>query len=302
LLNLPSTKGVLQHVDPAGWRVHRFGLPSHRWESLRDKVFWVTGAGSGYGRCIAMALAAAGAQVFITGRHTVKLEETRTSAGALGIEKERFVVSAGDITNEADMQRIVTALARQSSLYGLVHCAGLPLRDPSGWALSDLDMTQWNALIATNVTGAWLVTRSALPIMASSAMRIVFLTSEAGWAFTPGFGPYNVTKAALNNLCASYAAECAAHYPLKDIQINGLDPGEARTEMNQGSDVSPFAAVCMSLALLSHPSSGPNGCFFHRDGRHLAFARATAYPDSLFDSDVKPRRANPLFRFFRSRA
>jgi len=65
------------------------------------------------------------------------------------------------------------------------------------------------------------------------------------------------------------------------VQINVLDPGEARTEMNQGSTNSPFAAVPMALLLLSHPKGGPNGKFFHRNGRHLAFAYSDAYDSDL---------------------
>ena len=137
---------------------------------------------------------------------------------------------------------------------------------------------QWNRIIGTNVTGAWLMCRAAVPdMLAAGSCRVVLLTSEAGWAFTPGVGAYNVSKSALNNLGASLAAECAARYPAADVQINVLIPGEARTEMNQGSTISPYTVVPMTLALLSHPPGGPNGRFFHRDGRHFPFAYAAAY-------------------------
>ena len=137
---------------------------------------------------------------------------------------------------------------------------------------------QWNRVIGTNVTGSWIICRAAVPdMLAAGSCRVVLLTSEAGWAFTPGVGAYNVSKSALNNLGASLAAECAARYPAADVQINVLIPGEARTEMNQGSTISPYTVVPMTLALLSHPPGGPNGRFFHRDGRHFAFAYAEAY-------------------------
>ena len=47
--------------------------------------------------------------------------------------------------------------------------------------------------------------------------------------------------------------------------------------MNQGSAISPYTVVPMTLALLSHPFGGPNGRFFHRDGRHFAFGYAEPY-------------------------
>src|SRR5262249_20756044 len=141
---------------------------------------------------------------------------------------------------------------------------------------------QWNRLIETNVGGAWRVCRAAVPdMLAGGSCRVVLLTSEAGWASTPGVGDYNVSKSALNNLGASLAAECAARYPAADVQVNVLIPGEARTEMNQGSTISPYAIVPMTLALLSHPAGGPNGRFFHRDGRHFAFGYAESYDRPL---------------------
>jgi hypothetical protein len=51
--------------------------------------------------------------------------------------------------------------------------------------------------------------------------------------------------------------------------------------MNQGSTESPYAVVSMVLVLLSHPPGGPNGFFFNRDGRHLAFAYTQEYPQPL---------------------
>lgn len=278
-----STPGILQRLNASDWRNHHFGLPPARWDNLAGKSFWITGAGTGYGRCIAVALAATGAQVFLTGRRPVKLEETKAEAAALGAGVANCISVPADITDPADVARAVQIIGAQCShLFGLVNNAALPEPHPSPWPLADLDAAEWNSLLATNVTGHWLVSKFALPLMtAGPACRAVFMTSEAGWAFTPGFGPYNLTKAALNNLGASLAAECAARYPEKDIQINALVPGEARTEMNGGSAESPYAVVCMSLLLLSHPASGPNGCFFHRDGRHLTFAYAPAYHKSL---------------------
>ena len=280
-----STPGILQHLNPKDWRAHRFGLPVERWESLRGKSFWITGAGTGYGRCIALALAAAGARVFLTGRRPEKLEETRAEAVALGVAPALCVPITADITSPMDVQRAVEAIGQLTShLYGLVNNAAQPPL-PGSWPLTDLDATDWNDLLATNVTGQWLVSKAALPLMTKKdGFRIVFMTSEAGWAFTPGFGPYNLSKAAVNSLGASLAAECAARFPDKDAQINVLVPGEARTEMNQGSVESPFSAVCMTLALLSHPAGGPNGCFFHRDGRHLPYAYARPFARSLLAS------------------
>lgn len=294
-----STPDILQQLDPAAWRQHRFGLPVRRWQALAARCFWVTGAGTGFGRSIAVALAAAGAHVFLSGRRAEKLLECMEEMRRLGIS-DGAVPLPLDITDADAVSAAAAAIKRQQgSLYGLVNAAALPQPSAGSWPLMDMRMSQWEQLLRTNVTGQWLVTRAALPMMTEGAAgRVLFLTSEAGWAFTPGFGAYNLAKSALNNLGASFAAEVAARHPAADIQINVLVPGEARTEMNRGSSDSPYAVACMTLALLSHPPGGPNGCFFHRDGRHLAFAYAAPYAQSLFDADESASASNLRRRAF----
>jgi len=274
-----STHGILQHAEPDSWRDHRFGLSKPRWDRLKGRAFWVTGAGTGYGRAIALALAAAGAQAFITGRRIAKLEETKAEGRALGIDVELCHPVVADITSEAELAGAIESIARHTGqLSGLINSAALPQPDAGGYPLSELSSERWTELIQTNVTAQWLTAKAALPLLTSGdETRVLFLTSEAGWADTPGFGPYNISKSAVNTLGVSLAAECKARFPEKDIQINVLVPGEARTEMNQGSEISPYSVVSMVLALLSHPAGGPTGHFFHRDGRHLTFGYSPSY-------------------------
>ena len=274
-----STSGILQNLDPNCWRDHCFGLPHDRWEQLKGKSFWITGAGTGYGRAISLALTAAGAQVFITGRRPEKLQETLNEGISLGINVNHCVPIVCDITLESDLSRAIKIILRHTTqLYGLVNSAALPQPNAGPYPLADQSVAAWTSLLTTNITGQWLTSKAALPLMEKEdSLRMIFLSSEAGWASTPGFGPYNISKSAVNTLGASLAAECATKFPDKDIQINVLVPGEARTEMNQGSTESPYSLVSMALTLLSHPPGGPNGCFFYRDGRHLEFAYAPPF-------------------------
>lgn len=277
-----ATRGVVQKADPLRWKEHRYGLPIERWKALRGRSFWITGAGTGYGRSLAVSLACAGAKVFITGRRVEKLRETIEEMKALSLENIDCHIIEADIT---DMAQVKAACSRVkalcATLTGLVNNAALA---PSGISYPMLDepLESWERLMRTNVTGHLLLTREIFAHMVSGGIsRVLFITSEAGWAFTPGFGQYNVSKAALNSLCSSMAEECAARFPGADIQINGLVPGEARTEMNRDSEDSPYCAVSMALILLTHASGGPNGKFFHRDGRHLRFAYAQPYEKQL---------------------
>lgn len=278
-----STHGILQHAEPGLWRDHRFGLSKPRWDHLNGRAFWVTGAGTGYGRSIALALTAAGGRTFITGRRIAKLEETRAEGRALGINVEHCYPVVADITSEAELADAVESIGSHAGqLSGLINSAALPQPDIGRYPLSELSRERWADLIQINVTGQWLVTKVALPLLTSgSETHVLFVTSEAGWADTVGFGPYNISKSAVNSLGISFAAECKAKFPDKDVQINVLVPGEARTEMNQEAVESPYSIVSMALTLLSHPAGGPNGHCFHRDGRHLTFGYSSPYTKDL---------------------
>src|SRR5262249_55344615 len=184
-----STPGIQQKLDPRNWRSHRFGLPPARWQALADRTVWITGAGTGFGRSMAAALAAAGAFVVLSGRRREKLVESCEEMRAFAIPDDRTMMLPVDI---ADPQAVAAAAAEigrhRGSLHGLIHSAALPLAGAGPSPLASIESERWDQLLRTNVTGAWLVTRAALPLMlAGGAMRVLFLTSEAGWAFTPGF-------------------------------------------------------------------------------------------------------------------
>ena len=274
-----------QELVPSDWKRHRFGISEYRWENFEGKSFWITGAGTGYGRSIALALTAAGSTTFITGRRSEKLQDTVDEGTALGIDMRKCFPVAADITSTSSLRDAVLFCARKTqALFGLINCAAVPQRRSEQYPLLD-DLVSWEEIWQTNLTGQLLTCRSAMPLLSNGdSFRIVFLTSEAGWADTLGYGPYNVSKSALNSFGMSFAAECSAKYPKKDIQINVLDPGEAKTEMNQGSPNSPFSVVTMVLVLLSQPIGGPNGYFFHRDGRHLSFGHKRPFLLDLLGS------------------
>ena len=282
---MPRILSCPDSCDPTGWREHRFGLPLERWHALDNRAVWITGAGTGFGQSLAVALAAAGCRLFLTGRRQAKLEETLEIITGFGIAANRCLLVPADLTAADDLMAAVAMVRRRCRhLYGLINNAALPQPWHGVQALQHTDPTEWAALLATNLTAPWRLTREILPLMTRGpALRLLFISSEAGWAFTPGFGPYNVTKAALNTLAGSFAAEIAASTPACDSQVNTIIPGEARTEMNQGANDSPYTVVPLALALLSHPSGGPTGRFFHRDGRSFPFCYAPAYNRKLLD-------------------
>jgi NAD(P)-dependent dehydrogenase (short-subunit alcohol dehydrogenase family) len=278
-----ATPNMRQDASPETWREHYFGLSATRWRQLAGQGFWIIGAGTGYGQAIAVALALAGARPILSGRRVEKLVETREQAIALGAVASACELLPCDVTDEAQIGAAIEQIAlRGIPLHGQVHSAAQPQPSGSPTPLQTLNLARWESLMRTNVTAPWLTMRAAMSAMlGAGAARVVLLSSEAGWAWTPAVGPYNISKAALNNLGLSLAGEFAVSHPQADVQLNILVPGEARTEMNQGSTESPFTAVPMMLRLLSQPPGGPNGYLFHRDGRHLAFGHRGPYHRSL---------------------
>lgn len=273
----------MEKADPAKWSEHLFNLTPERWESLKERSFWITGAGTGYGRCLACALAAAGAQVFLTGRRAHKLQESIDEMRTLGIPTDKCFIIPADISDEAQILNACERVKNLSpGLSGLVNNAAVPSHPGISSPLQNDSPQYWDHMMRVNVTAPWLLTRTIFPhMLRSGRVRVLFLSSGAGWAGTPGFGLYNISKAAINSLGHSMAMEYAATLPGEDIQMNVLVPGEARTEMNRGSTVSPYSVVSMALILLSHPAGGPNGRFFHRDGRHLFFGNTMPYDRHL---------------------
>ena len=278
------TPSVLENADPKNWKEHMFGISQERWKRFSDQAFWITGAGTGYGRSMAGALAASGAKVFLTGRRIEKLEESLGEIrNVFGIDTENCHLILADLRREEEILRACEEVRGLcDNLSGLVNNAAVPSKPGSMYPFLNDTLEDWQKTIDTNVTAPWLLTRTILPhMLKDSETRVLFITSEAGWADTAGFGIYNLSKAALNSLGHSIAREFTAHYPKADIQINVISPGEARTEMNQGSIISPYSIVSIVLHLLSHPAGGPNGRFFHRDGRHLEFCYTTPYARPL---------------------
>ncbi|MCP3943756.1 MAG: SDR family oxidoreductase [Desulfobacteraceae bacterium] len=252
---------------------------------FKDKQYWIIGAGTGYGRAIAIALAASDAKVFISGRRESKLLETKKIIESHGINSDLCVPLAMDVIDEESVKRSVDILTSVSGgrLYGMVYTAAIPQGDMlKKRPLHKESIEKWETRFKTNVGGALLCTRHASNLMLdNNSMRIVFLSSAAGWAFTPGYGPYNVSKAALNSLGGALAEEYLTAFPDKLVQINVIDPGEAKTEMNSGSSDSPFNVIDIVGKLLSCPLNGPNGKFFDRYGNPIVFCNSIAYMESL---------------------
>lgn len=191
---------------------------------LTGRTALVTGSSRGLGRAIAEGLGDAGAALIINGRDPQSLEPVAEELSAKGHE---VTVASFDVTDEA---AVTQAFARfdEAAIHVdiLVNNAGIQHRQ----AMVDLKLSDWQRVIDTNLTSAFLVGREAARRMIGrgegKVINIGSLTSELARATVI---PYTVAKGGIRLLTKGMAAEWAAH----GIQANGIGPGYMLTDMNE---------------------------------------------------------------------
>ena len=194
--------------------------------SLKNRIALVTGATRGIGRAIALELARRGAHVIAMGRTQGALEELDDEIRKLGGEA---TLAPCDLKDFAALDRLGLAIhERWKKLDILVANAGIlgPVSP-----LAHVDPPKWEETFAINVTANWRLIRSMDELLrASDAGRAVFVTSGAGSKaeMTPYMGPYATSKAALDALARTYAAETAN---TSRVRVMVANPGPLRTRM-----------------------------------------------------------------------
>ena len=186
---------------------------------LQGKAAIVTGAGGGIGRAISIAFAQAGARVACVDLNLKNAEESVRLAG------EGTVAIQCDVSSEPDTK---AAVERAAKAFGRLDILlnGAAMTDPSATVL-DLDLAAWNKVFATNVGGAFLMSRWAIPHMAAAGGgSIIHIASQLGTVGTPGRVAYCSTKGALITMAKAMAADHAA----QKIRVNTLSPGAVETD------------------------------------------------------------------------
>jgi NAD(P)-dependent dehydrogenase (short-subunit alcohol dehydrogenase family) len=178
----------------------------------------VTGAGTGIGRAVATALAASGHAVVLVGRRAEPIEEA-----AAAIAGETLAVSA-DVGSAADARDAVAqAVAAFGGVDVLVNNAGVGDSGP----ILDESLERWEETLRTNLTGAFLMTQSAMPLLLERRGSIVNVSSINGLLAGPGWTSYCVSKAGLIMLTRCVAAD----YGRGGVRANVVCPGWVRSPM-----------------------------------------------------------------------
>jgi len=180
----------------------------------------VTGGGTGIGAAIARRLVADGFSICITGRRREPLDEVAAETGALPI-----VADTGDPEEAAG----AVGVAREAfgSLDLLVCNAGIS----RGGTVEEQSIEGWEAVLRTNLTGAFLAARAALPALAESRGALVTISSDAGLRAGPASAAYCTAKAGLIMLTQCIALD----YGPRGVRANCVCPGWIRTPMADSS-------------------------------------------------------------------
>lgn len=193
---------------------------------LSGRIALVTGASRGIGRAVAIELARAGAHVIALARTQGALEDLDDAIRAEGGEA---TLAPCDLIDFDALDRLGAAIfERWGRLDIFIANAGVlgPVTP-----LAHVDPKQWDEVVAVNLTANWRLIRSLDYLLrAAPAGRAVFISSAAGHTahFKPYWGPYAITKAALDAMVRTYAAETMN---ISAVKVMAVNPGPLRTRM-----------------------------------------------------------------------
>ena len=192
---------------------------------ISGRTALITGSSRGIGLALARGLAAAGARVIIHGRDRAAVNATASLLREeLGAE---VVTSTFDVTSPDEVMDGVSEIERDlGPIEILVNNAGIQRRSP----FVDFAVADWNDLIATNLTSAFLVGQQVARHMVTRGQgKIVNIGSVQSQLGRPGIAPYAATKGGIVMLTRGMCADLAG----SGIQVNSLAPGYFATELTQ---------------------------------------------------------------------
>jgi 2-deoxy-D-gluconate 3-dehydrogenase len=193
---------------------------------LTGKVALVTGGNGGIGLGMAKGLAQAGARVVVAARNAEKSAAAVEALRALG--SDSFALAL-DVTSEAAVaEAFATVQSRCGRLDILVNNAGSTVRKP----VDQLSLTEWNQVMDTNLTSAFLCSRAAHPLMkAAGSGKIINIGSMMSIFGAPYAPAYGASKGGIVQLTKATAASWAAD----GIQVNAILPGWIQTALTDGA-------------------------------------------------------------------
>ena len=242
---------------------------------LQGKVALVTGASSGIGLAVTKRFAAEGARVFAVARRA-EVESLPSTAGG------EVTAFRADVSRPQDVEAMAQACRQRLGRLDIL-CNNAGTGGPSGVRIHELQLDEWDRVLATNLRGAFLTLRAAIPLMLESGGgSIVNMASVGSFRASPGSSAYIASKGGLLMLTRTAALE----YVQDNNRVNAVCPGMTETailgslspeqivEMNKRSPLgrmnTPEEVAALTLFLASDESSGITGAAYIIDGGRCA--------------------------------
>ncbi|EKT55688.1 SDR family NAD(P)-dependent oxidoreductase [Providencia sneebia] len=248
-------------------------------QNFQGKVALITGASTGVGEGIAQYLYQCGATVVITGRHKETLE---TAANNIDPSEKKIIPIVMDVTDPKSVEAVISQIEKHyGGLNYLVNNAGIT--GSHGVLIEDYALDEWDAVMATDVTGTFYGLKYGIPaIIRSGGGAIVNLSACNGITGIAGIAPYTAAKHAVLGLTRASALE----YAQKGVRINAIGPGYVATPnilalpdniqswmagMHPMVRMATREEIAKTVAfLLSDESSFMTGAFIPVDGGYTA--------------------------------
>lgn len=216
---------------------------------LKDKVAIVTGAAKGLGRAFALKMAEEGARIMAVTRKDMKnLKETVRQIERLGVQATLF---RADVAKEADTLAMAKEAARAFGRIDILVNNAAIYDGIKRKPFYEIDLAEWDLVMAVNVKGAFLAARAVFPFMKAQAYgKIVNLASEVFFTGSHGFAHYVSSKGGIIGLTRALAVELGPY----NICINCVAPGFTDTEASRSlADVNKYDTSKTPLRRLERP-------------------------------------------------
>ena len=250
--------------------------------SFEDRIYLVTGGGSGIGKAVAAELVTAGAAVMIVGRNADRLATAAREIDALKANGGSILYEPADVTNEDETARAVdAATAWHGRLHGVVHCAG---GSETIGPITRIDSEAWRRTVDLNVNGTMYVLKhAARELVRSGGGSFVGISSISASNTHRWLGAYGVTKSAVDHMMMLAADELGPSW----VRVNAIRPGLIRTDLvaavTDSPELSADYRICtplprvgevedvanLAMFLLSDAASWITGQCINVDGGHI---------------------------------